>query len=180
VSANWLTIAGAGVGIGAAFAIAQGAMALGLVLILLNRTLDGLDGAVARVNGVSLWGGYLDSLADYIFYITVPIGFAWAAPDNIWPAMLLVASFTLTAVSFLALAAIIAERDLERDLGRDPGHGNKAFRYSTGLMEGGETIAFFVAMCLFPRQFAILAQIFALLCLATVGHRLWLAHRMLR
>jgi hypothetical protein len=85
---------------------------------------------------------------------------------------LLIASFTLTAVSFLALAAIVA--------GRDMGHGDKAFTYSTGLMEGGETIAFFVLMCLLSDHFPTLATVFAALCLATVVQRLRLAHRLLR
>jgi phosphatidylglycerophosphate synthase len=171
MSANSVTFAGAFVGVGAAVLIAGEHFVAGLTLIILNRTLDGVDGALARRGGATAWGGYLDSIADYVFYIAVPLGFAFAAPSNVWPALLLVASFTLTAVSFLALAAILAGRDL--------GHGNKAFSYSTGLMEGGETIAFFIAMCLFPGWFPQLAMVFALLCVATVGQRLWLARRLL-
>jgi phosphatidylglycerophosphate synthase len=144
---------------------------VGLALILLNRFMDGLDGAIARASAPSQWGGYLDNLADYAFYVAIPLGFAGADPDNVWPALFLVSSFTLTAVSFLALAAILA--------GRDIGHGKKAFTYSTGLMEGGETIAFFVIMCILPGQFPLLASVFAILCLATVGQRLWLARQLL-
>jgi phosphatidylglycerophosphate synthase len=171
LSANIVTISGAVVGVAAAFAIAQNQMLAGLGLIILNRIMDGLDGALARRNGASLWGGYLDSLCDFLFYVAVPLGFAYADPANVWPALLLVASFTLTAVSFLALAAIMA--------GRDMGHGAKAFTYSTGLVEGGETIVFFIVMCLLPAYFSLLAMIFVLLCLATVAQRLWLAHRLL-
>jgi phosphatidylglycerophosphate synthase len=172
LGANSVTIIGATVGVSAALAIAHGQALAGLALIILNRIMDGLDGALARRNGPSAWGGYLDSLCDFLFYVAVPVGFAYAAPANIWPALLLVASFTLTAVSFLALAAIMA--------GRDMAHGEKAFTYSTGLMEGGETIAFFIAMCLLPAQFPALATIFAALCVATVGQRLWLARHLLR
>jgi phosphatidylglycerophosphate synthase len=172
VSANAVTVAGAVVGVAAAAAIAQGALKVGLALIVLNRIMDGLDGALARMSGPSEFGGYLDSLADYIFYVAIPLGFACAAPANVWPALLLVGSFTLTAVSFLALAAVLG--------GREMGHGEKAFVYISGLMEGGETIAFFMATCLFPEHFPLLAKIFAALCLATVGQRLWLARRILR
>jgi phosphatidylglycerophosphate synthase len=172
LGANSVTIIGATVGVSAALAIAHGQTLAGLALIILNRIMDGLDGALARRNGPSVWGGYLDSLCDFLFYVAVPVGFAYAAPANIWPALLLVASFTLTAVSFLALAAIMA--------GRDMGHGEKAFTYFSGLMEGGETIAFFILMCLFPAQFPILAMVFTALCLVTVGQRLWLAQRLLR
>jgi phosphatidylglycerophosphate synthase len=171
IGANAVTVLGAFIGLGAAYAIAHGQFMLGLFLIIANRLADGLDGPLARIQGQTEFGGYLDSLADYIFYIGVPLGFAYVVPANVWPALLLVASFTLTAVSFLALAAILAGRDL--------GHGQKAFAYSTGLMEGGETIAFFIAMCLLPAQFPLLALIFAALCLATVGQRLWLARRLL-
>ncbi len=171
IGANGVTIIGALIGIVAGLCIAQGAMAAALALILANRLGDGLDGALARHHGATPWGGYLDSIADYVFYLAVPLGFAFLDPANLRPALLLVASFTLTAVSFLALAAILAGRDL--------GHGDKAFSYSTGLMEGGETIAFFIAMCLFPYWFPQLAVVFAALCVATVGQRLWLAHRLL-
>jgi phosphatidylglycerophosphate synthase len=160
------------VGVAAALAIAQGQFLFGLALILINRIMDGVDGALARRNGPTEWGGYLDSLCDFLFYVAVPLGFAYAAPANVWPALVLIASFTLTAVSFLALAAIMA--------GRDMGHGAKAFTYSTGLMEGGETIAFFIAMCLLPAHFALLALIFAALCVATVAQRIWLARNLLR
>jgi hypothetical protein len=90
--------------------------------------------------------------------------------DNQMPALLLIASFTLTAVSFLAFAAIAA-----RQTSDDGAHGPKAFIYSTGLMEGGETIAFFVLFCLFPGFFPTLAILFAALCLMTVAQRFILA-----
>jgi phosphatidylglycerophosphate synthase len=171
ISANTVTVIGAIVGVAAAAFLAQGLYWAALASIAANRTLDGLDGAIARHSQPTEWGGYLDSIADYVFYIAVPLGFASANPDNIWPALLLVSSFTLTAVSFLALAAILARRDM--------GHAQKSFTYSTGLMEGGETIAAFILMCLFPSQFPLLAIVFAGLCLATVSQRLWLAHRLL-
>ena len=171
VPANAITLIGAVVGVGAAVLIAHEQWVAGLALVAVNRVFDGLDGAIARHDKQTAWGGYLDSLADYIFYIAVPLGFAWANSANVWPALLLVSSFTLTAVSFLALAAILA--------GRDMGHAQKSFTYTTGLMEGGETIAAFILFCLFPSQFPLLAIVFAGLCLATVGQRLWLAHRLL-
>ena len=171
ISANAITAAGAVVGAGAAVLIAREQWVAGLALVVINRMFDGVDGAIARHSKPTAWGGYLDSLADYIFYIAVPLGFAWAAPANVWPALLLVSSFTLTAVSFLALAAILA--------GRDMGHAQKSFTYTTGFMEGGETVAAFILFCLFPSLFPLLAIVFAGLCLATVGQRLWLAHRLL-
>jgi phosphatidylglycerophosphate synthase len=172
ISANGLTLIGASIGVSAGSAIASGAPWTALALIAFNRILDGLDGAVARIKGPSAWGGYLDSLCDYLFYLAIPLGFALADPANQLPALLLVASFTLSAVSFLALAAILT--------GRNMGHGDKAFSYTSGLMEGGETIAFFIAFCLFPGWFGVLAMIFASLCVLTAAQRLWQARALLR
>lgn len=170
ISANMLTISGAGLALSAAFFVAQSNFTAALGFILLNRIVDGLDGAVARINGPTEFGGYLDTICDYIFYISIPLTFGFIDPFNHMPALLLVASFTLTAVSFLAFAAIAARR------GRDDGvHGPKALIYSTGLMEGAETISFFVLFCLFPSFFPTLAIIFATLCLITVVQRLILA-----
>lgn len=170
ISANALTIGGAALGLGAAFFITQSNFTAALVLIILNRIFDGLDGAIARINGPTEFGGYLDTICDYIFYLSVPVAFAVIDLANQLPALLLIASFTLTAVSFLAFAAIAA-----RHTSDGGSHGPKAFIYSTGLMEGGETIAFFVLFCLFPAFFPTLAIVFAALCLLTVVQRLVLA-----
>ncbi len=175
ISANALTISGAGLGLGAAFCIAQSHFAAALVFIVLSRIFDGLDGAIARINGPTELGGYLDILCDYVFYLSVPVAFAWIDPANQMPALILVASFTLTAVSFLAFAAIAGRQPT--DGGK---HGPKAFIYSTGLMEGGETIAFFVLFCLFPAFFPTLAIVFAALCLLTVMQRMVLAAKSFR
>lgn len=171
IGANSITLTGAALVVPLFYTLLLQNWLWALTLLLANRLLDGLDGAVARIKGPSAWGGYLDSLCDYVFYIAVPLGFAFAAPANELSALILVASFTLTAVSFLAFAAILAGRDL--------GHGTKAFTYSTGLMEGGETIAFFIAMCLFPALFPQLALLFAALCVVTVAQRLWQARSQL-
>lgn len=172
ITANMLTLFGALLVPPLLMALAQQSWAIALCLLAANRLCDGLDGAVARQRGPSLWGGYLDSLCDYLFYVAVPVGFALADPDNALAAVLLVASFTLTAVSFLATAAIAAGREL--------GHQGKAFTYTSGVMEGGETIAFFILMCLFPAFFPLLAFIFAGLCLLTVLQRALLTRRLMR
>lgn len=167
ISANALTLSGAALGLGAAFLITQSNFAAALALILLNRIFDGLDGAIARINGPTEFGGYLDTLCDYVFYLAIPVAFGLVDTANQTSALFLVASFTLTAVSFLAFAAIAARRSPD-----ETPHGPKAFIYSTGLMEGAETIMFFVLFCLFPGYFPTLALVFAALCLLTVVQRL--------
>jgi len=166
IGANSVTMAGMILGLGAAIMIAQSHVLSGLALIMLSRVFDGLDGAVARATKITDFGGYLDIVADFAFYIAVPVGFAFASPENMPFALLLVASFTLTGISFLSFAVLAAKRGLET-----ADHGQKSFLYNTGLAEGAETIAAFVLMCLFPGHFAIIASIYAIMCLLTVIQR---------
>lgn len=172
LSANTVTLAGLIPALGAAVAIAHGQYLVGLALILVNRLLDGLDGAVARASGLTDFGGYLDTLADYVFYVAVPVAFGLASEANTVPALLLVASFTMTCASFLVFAAIAARRGEETSA-----HGAKSIFYSTGIAEGAETIAVFIAMCLWPAQFPAIAIGFAVLCLLTVIQRSLLARQ---
>lgn len=166
VGANMLTASGLALGVAGALAITNSEFGLALALIIANRLLDGLDGAVARVNGPTPIGGYFDILADFVFYASVPLCFGLSDAANTVPALILVASFVLTGVSFLAFAAIAAERGISTQA-----HGKKSFFYSTGLAEGAETIAVFVAMCLFPHWFGVIAYGYAALCVLTVLQR---------
>lgn len=175
IGANAVTLAGLAPGLAAAVAVTQEAFGLALLLILVNRIVDGLDGAVARARGLTDFGGYLDSVADYVFYAAIPVGFGLAADTNAVPALLLVASFTLTAASFLVYAAVAAKRGAATTA-----HGRKGIVYSTGIAEGAETIAAFVAMCLWPAWFPVIAIGFAGLCLLTVAQRTLLAWREFR
>ena len=170
VTANAITFLGLALGLAGAAAISVGYFGAGLGHILANRLLDGLDGAVARANGPTVLGGYFDIVADFAFYVSVPLGFGLVDPANTQAALVLVASFVLTGVSFLAYAVIAAERGARTDA-----HGRKSFFYSTGLAEGGETIAVFIAFALFPAWFVPLAYAYAALCVLTVFQRSALA-----
>lgn len=175
ITANLLTMVGLGFGLTGAVLIGFGAYGPGLVLVIANRLLDGLDGAVARAAGPTDFGGYLDIVADFAFYVSVPLAFGFAAPGNLPYAIVLVASFILTGVSFLAFAAISAKRGETTEA-----HGRKSFFYSTGLAEGTETIIVFIAMCIFPSAFPAIAAGYAVLCIATVFQRTAIAASMFR
>ena len=170
VTANALTFAGLALGLGGAVAIAQGYLGLGLVLIIANRLLDGLDGAVARARGPTALGGYFDIVADFAFYVSIPLAFGLLDPANTRAALVLVASFVLTGVSFLAFAVTAAERGESSEA-----HGKKSFFYSTGLAEGTETVVVFLAFALFPQWFVPIAYGYAALCALTVVQRSALA-----
>lgn len=174
VSANKVTVAGLFAGLLAALAIVFGSFPVAIVLIVVNRVFDGLDGAVARASGKTDRGGYLDIVADYVFYASVPFAFAVLDPaSNAVPAAALLASFCLTCSGFLAFATVAAKRGLASDA-----HGQKSFFYSTGLVEGTETIVFFLVMAAFPAWFPLLAWVFSGLCVLTAMQRTALAFRL--
>ncbi|MGL5948063.1 MAG: CDP-alcohol phosphatidyltransferase family protein [Aeromonas sp.] len=149
--------------------------AAALVAIGLNRLGDGLDGALARLTARSDRGGFLDISLDFIFYAAVPLGFALSDPTRALPAACLLFSFMATAASFLAFAVLAAKRGLA-----NPVYQHKAFYYLGGLTEGFETIALFIAMCLWPQAFAPLAYAFASLCLITAANRLYFGYATLK
>lgn len=175
VSANIITLAGIVLGIAAGVALADAQYGIGLALILLNRLLDGLDGAVARATRLTDFGGYLDIVGDFVFYISVPLGFALADPAAQTAALFLVGSFALTGTSFLAFATLAAKQGLETSA-----HGQKSFFYNTGLAEGTETILVFVLMTLLPQHFVFIAWAYAALCGLTVIQRTIVAHAVFR
>lgn len=138
------------------------------VCILLNRIADALDGTLARLNGATDRGAFLDITLDFLFYSAVPLGFALADPTrNALPAAVLIYSFIGTGCSFLAFAVIAAKRGISSPL-----YPNKGFYYLQGLTESSETVALFLLMCLLPAFFPWLAYGFALLCAITTATRI--------
>ena len=82
VSANQMTIVGFLFGVGSASAVVIGWYYLALILILANRVFDGLDGALARIQGITDAGGFLDIVLDFIFYSMIPFAFVISDPSQ--------------------------------------------------------------------------------------------------
>ncbi|WNO04693.1 CDP-alcohol phosphatidyltransferase family protein [Rhodoferax mekongensis] len=169
VGANTVTLAGFAVGMLAAILIAAGAYSMGAIALLVSRLLDGLDGAVARETQPTDAGGFLDISLDFLFYASIPLAFAVAEPTtNALPAAVLLAAFIGTGSSFLAFAALAAKRGMD-----NLAYPDKSFYFLGGLTEATETLAFFVAMCIWPAHFDVLAYTFAALCAVTTATRIW-------
>jgi phosphatidylglycerophosphate synthase len=173
VRADHLTVTGLFLGLGCAGAIVVERDLAALALLAAGRLADGLDGAVARVQGPTDRGGFLDITFDFIFYGAVPLAFALRDPAaNALPAAVLLAAFYANGASFLAFAALAAKRGLSTEV-----RGAKSLYFTVGLMEGSETIAFFAAFILAPTWFPPLALLFAALCFITCLSRLMLGIR---
>jgi phosphatidylglycerophosphate synthase len=168
IGADALTFIGFAIGMTAAVSIALQHFMAGLMLLLLSRLMDGLDGAVARLTQPTDRGGFLDITLDFQFYAAIPLAFAVADPlHNALPAAVLLASFMGTASSFLAFATVAAKREMTSTEFPD-----KSFYFLGGLTEATETIAAFVAMCVWPQWFAPIAYGYAALCAITTALRI--------
>lgn len=175
LGANAVTVLGFGFGLLSWVALAFTEYSPALIFIISNRSLDGLDGALARKLGSSDLGGYLDITLDFIFYAGVPFFFAVGRPDLALPAAFLVFSFVGTGSSFLAFASVAARRGSNMTASK-----SKTIHYLGGLTEGTETIALFLLICLFPEWFTYLAWGFGGLCWLTTATRIYTAYQSFR
>lgn len=169
IGASQITVAGLLTGLFAAVLIANNAYLAGAAIILISRTCDALDGAVARLTHPTDSGGFLDIAFDFLFYASIPLAFAISHPlQNALPAAVLLAAFVGTGSSFLACAVIATKRGMS-----NLNYPNKSFYFLGGLTEATETLAFFAAMCAWPDLFPELAYAFAALCTITIATRIW-------
>jgi phosphatidylglycerophosphate synthase len=169
LSANQITVTGFCIGLFAAYLIADGGYTEGAVAIFISRFFDALDGAVARQTQATDAGGFLDVALDFVFYASIPLAFAFADPArNALPAAVLLAAFIGTGTSFLAFAVLATKRGMN-----NLDYPHKSFYFLGGLTEATETIACFLAMCIWPEFFIELAYAFAALCGITTLTRIW-------
>ncbi|MCG9648676.1 CDP-alcohol phosphatidyltransferase family protein [Vibrio brasiliensis] len=169
VTANQTTLLGFALGCCAFPALLFEQYTLALGFIIANRICDGLDGALARIQGISDAGGFLDISLDFLFYSLIPFGFVMANPEqNAVAGAFLIFSFIGTGSSFLAFAVMAGKRGIE-----NPVYQHKSLYYMSGLTEGTETIACFVLFCLLPNHFATIAYIFGAACWFTTFTRIY-------
>lgn len=173
ITANAVTLAGLALGLLAAALIAVGHPGYALIPLLLSRLADGLDGAVARATQKTDFGGYLDIAADFLFYGAIPLAFVlWDPANNGAAGAFLLTAFYFNGTSFLGYAILAEKRGLESNE-----QGIKSLYFSNGLLEGTETIIFFILLCFFAGSFAVMAWIFGALCFAGGALRIYAASK---
>ena len=110
-------------------------------------------------------------MADFFFYGAIVLAFAIVDQQaNGLAAAVLLLSFYFNGATFLGYS-ILAERNKLSSSSR----GEKNLYFTDGLLEGTETIAFFVVICVWPNLFALLAYIFAAATFYTAIMRVWRA-----
>lgn len=177
MTANAVTGLGLGLGLIAAAMIALGAAGwVALIPLLAGRVADGLDGAVARASTPTDFGGYLDIVCDFLFYGAIPLAFVLRDADaNGMAGAFLLCSFYFNGATFLGFAILAAKKGMQTDA-----RGQKSLYFTAGLLEGSETIAIFIAFCLWPAGFAPLAWLFGGVCFITAIARVMLARRIFK
>lgn len=146
LSPSAVTVAGLLVGLGAAGAAAGAYWTAATVLWLVNRLLDGLDGALARATGRRTdSGGYIDIVSDFVVYAAVPIGIALGVTNTLaWASVAVyLGACYVNAVSWMYLSAVLEKRGAA-------GGGATSVVMPRGIVEGFETILAYVAALLFP------------------------------
>ena len=176
IAKDMVTLWGFGAGIIAILFLYFHLYIVALFFIALNRLFDGVDGALARITSPTDSGGFLDITLDFIFYSGIVFGFALAdSTNNAIPACFLLLSFMGTGSSFLAFS-VMAEKNGIKSLK----YPNKSLYYLGGMMEGTETIIFFILFCLFPDYFPWLAILFSVLCWITTCSRIYTGYKTLK
>jgi phosphatidylglycerophosphate synthase len=149
-----LTGVGLGAGVSACVAVAFSEWSLALGLWLLNRLLDGLDGALARRGQSTELGGLLDFTADFVVYSGFVVAVAIARPPSRLACVVLLATYLTNNVVLLSFSSVIERLGLQ--LGDE-----RSLRLTSGLAEGAETIAVYILFCLIPSASTALAWSFA-------------------
>lgn len=167
-----LTLTGFLCGTAACVAVGARAWWLGLALWLVNRLLDGLDGAVARVSGrTSALGGFLDLVADFAVYGGFVIAVAVAVPDARVACLVLLGAYYVSGTAFLTLSSLIERYSANSSRGGTL-TDERSLRFVGGLAEGAETIVVYVLFCIFPGAATVIAWVFAAAVAITAAQRI--------
>lgn len=173
---NVISMLALAAGLVAAGCAARGARGLALLAWVANRTLDGLDGSVARASGrQSDFGGYLDIVLDFFVYAAIPVGIVLRAPTPAaWlGGLFLLASFYINAASWMYLASILERRNL----GAQARGELTTITMPPGIISGTETILFYSLFLLLPEWAPRLFWVMGGLVLGNVALRLGWARR---
>ncbi|MBR2922555.1 MAG: CDP-alcohol phosphatidyltransferase family protein [Alphaproteobacteria bacterium] len=158
ITANMITIFGFIIGMMSINFLAMNMYLEALIFILINRFCDVLDGAVARIEGITKFGVFLDLCLDFVFYAGVIFGFALADPyENAVSACFLLFGFTASSSALLAYGLINYNSSKKANTQK-----LESPFYLGGLAQGFETVCAFVLLCIMP--FAFLPIAIALGC----------------
>ena len=174
VTPNAVSLIGGLLGVGAGLLVARGFVWSGVIVWLVSRTVDGVDGILARESQQSsAFGGYLDITVDMAAYSAMLLGFAAIHAEGgwVWPAILV--GYLLVTTTTLALSSALEH------LNAKVPDNDRSIQFTPGFAEAGETTLAYLLFALFPAVVTPIAWLWAGVCYATVIQRTLLARRLL-
>ena len=178
ISANKISLVGFLFGILMCISIVINLFNLSIVFLILNRLLDGIDGSLARLSHPTPLGSFIDIVFDFLIYSGFVLSFGIFNENNLLVCSLLLFSYIGTGTTFLARAAIEKKFFFYgQKINYDSKNINKGLFYTSGLVEGTETIIFML-LCLFaPNYFNLFGSLFFFFCLITVVSRIYVCYK---
>ncbi len=173
ISANQLTITGLIIGLSSSFFIFLSGILLwklelivcSIVLMVISFLFDVLDGAVARLEEPTIFGGILDIFCDRTVEVSIIIALVSTDPLILmWPGIFSLGAVILCITMFLLVGGSVKAKDLEES--------KKVIYYRHGLMERSETFLFLLFTTIFIVWRFFLLWIFAALVFVTALLRL--------
>jgi archaetidylinositol phosphate synthase len=134
-------------------------------LMALSFFLDVLDGALARIEKPTTFGGILDIFSDRTVEVLIIISIISVDQSNLmWPGIISLGSMILCITMFLLVGGAVKAKDLEET--------KKVIYYRAGLMERSETLLFLIVITILIPWRVILLWVFAFMILLTALLRL--------
>lgn len=134
-------------------------------LMTLSFFLDILDGALARIEGPTIFGGILDIFSDRTVEVLIIISIISVDQINLmWPGVISLGAIILCITMFLLVGGTVKAKDLEET--------KKVIYYRKSLMERGETFIFLIFITILVPWRVFMLWIFAFLVLLTAILRL--------
>ena len=152
VNPNQITILGFILGISMSFLIFFHFYFYAILLLILSRLCDGLDGTMARLTTPLLWWILRYCQWLHLFWVCFAFGFSNSSYTTLSIFYFL---YIGTGTTFLAKAAIQTQLDKISETNDAIEGLPKSFHYTSGLVEGTETIIFMVCVSYFHFYFNI-------------------------
>lgn len=144
-------------------------MILAVIMLWISGYLDSVDGAMARMEGISSsWGTLLDITFDRIVELSIILILALKFQESRLSLLFLTMTILISMTIFLTVGALAKN------------NGVKSFRYQAGVAERSEGFIFFSFMILFSTSHLnILTNLFSVIILITIIQRILEAKRLL-
>ncbi len=143
------------------------------ILMIISFFFDALDGALARLEQVTTFGGILDIFSDRTVEVSIIISLISTDPLTLmWPGIFSLGAIVLCISMFLLIGAVVKEEQLDEL--------EKVIYYRSGLMERSETFLFLFCITILISLRFLLLWIFAGLVFFTAILRLRDAYVLLK